>query len=326
MSKERLDYVDILKGIGILFVIFSHSGAEEWLMSNMGDFFVPLFFIASGYTYRYSNHSLREAFAKRVKRLLKPYFFFSILMLLLYKRSSLFDIVGVFYSRYCLFPYYTTDNIILLGGGNPPLWFLTSMITASVPFFLLMKYPKYDKWFLCVFILYTFSCQYLPILLPWSMDTACLTGAFMYAGMLLRKDMKLLERSWPFYIAIFLLFFCACLLNGGDNLSVREYGRSFLLYYLASVLGTVFLLKISQFLERTPLCDVMVSVGRHSLVIFGIQMFLLRLCHQLFHGLLHMPTEGWVFYLISLMKVLLVAITGVYISKTMNKYIPWVFK
>ena len=58
MGSERLEYVDILKGIGILLVIFSHSGAEGGAMMYVGGVFIPLFFIASGYTSKPLNQSL----------------------------------------------------------------------------------------------------------------------------------------------------------------------------------------------------------------------------------------------------------------------------
>ena len=326
MNKQRLDYIDILKGLGILMVIFSHSGAEEWLMSNMGDFFVPLFFIASGYTYKYHDESYLHQFSKRAVRLLKPYFFFSIVMLLLYQRFSIFDILGVFYSRYCLYPYHTIDNIFLMGGGNPPLWFLTSMLSAYIPFLFLMKNQEKANWILMFFTIYTFGCQYIPILLPWNLDNACLVAAFMYAGVVLRSDKSLLSRSDYTYILTLVFFFLVILFNGGDNLSVREYGRSFILYYLGCVFGAVFLLWLSIKIEKTPLRGLLVDFGHHSLVIFCSQMFLLRICHQVFHSMLHFPTEGIVFYMITLIKILSVAIVGMYISRGMNRYMPWLFK
>lgn len=326
MNKQRLDYIDILKGIGILMVIFSHSGAEGWLMSNMGDFFVPLFFIASGYTYKYHGESYLHLFSKRAVRLLKPYFFFSIIMLLLYQRFSIYDILGVFYSRYCLYPYHSIDNIFLMGGGNPPLWFLTSMLSAYIPFLILMKYQEKAKFILLFFALYTFGCQYLPILLPWNLDNACLVAAFMYAGVVLRSDKSLLYRPEYIYLIVLVAFFCVILFNGSDNLSVREYGRSFVLYYIGCVLGAVFLLWLSKKIEASPLRGLLVELGRHSLVIFCIQMFLLRICHQVFHTVMHVSTEGMIFYVVSFVKVLLVAVMGFYISKAVNRYIPWLLK
>ena len=327
MIKARLNYIDILKGIGILFVIFSHSGAENWFMSHFGDFFVPLFFIASGFTFGNKDNSFFPVFLKRSKRLLVPYAFFSILLLVLYHRFALLDVLGVVYSRYCLFPYDSVNNMILMGGGNPPLWFLTSMLTAFIPFWLLWKYPKYSLLLLSVYIVYTFACQFLPILLPWSLDTACLTGSLIYAGYFMRQHETLLFKKPYLGDALLLVFFVLfCNLNGSDNLSVREYGHSFLFYYIICILGTWILMRLSKTLEHTILCGFLQKLGQHSLVIFCIQMFLLRICYQVFHGLMHFPTEGWLFYGVTFMKVIVVAILGMFVSMLMKKYLPWVLR
>ena len=79
-------------------------------------------------------------------------------------------------------------------------------------------------------------------------------------------------------------------------------------------------------LESTFIRTLLVGIGRHSLVIFCVQMFLLRICHQIFHDVLHFPTEGLLFYGVSIVKILLVASGGMYLSKGMNRYMPWLFK
>lgn len=325
MENNRLDYIDILKGIGILLVIFSHSGAETGAMAYVGGVFIPLFFIASGYTYKNREQSFGAFIGKKSRRLLVPYFFFSVILLLLYKRFSILDIIGVFYSRYCLYPFDSCDNVFLMGGGNPPLWFLTSMLTAFIPFYFLMKYSSKVYWLL-LFAIFTFSCQFLPVLLPWSIDTACLQASFMYVGVTLRNNRHVMDRPSIFYLLALIAYIVICILNGELNVSVREYGVSFLLYFLTGVLGTIFLLWFSKKLESTFLCSVLSNIGRHSLVIFCVQMFLLRICHQIFHDVLHFPTEGLLFYGVSIVKILLVAIGGMYLSKGMNRYMPWLFK
>lgn len=327
MGKERIDYIDILKGIGILLVIFSHSGAEkDGAMAYVGGVFIPLFFIASGYTYKKNEQPFLSFIRNKIRRLLVPYFFFSALLLLLYKRFSLNDLIGVCYSRYCLFPYDNTENLYLMGGGNPPLWFLTSMLTAFIPFYFLMKYSSRTKWLLLFYAIFTFLCQYLPILLPWSIDTACLQASFMYMGATFRHDSRLLNRPSYLYLLIFTVFVLVCTLNGELNVSVREYGCSFLLYFLSGVFGTLFLLWLSQKLESSSIGSLLAGIGRHSLVIFCIQMFLLRIMHLLFHELLHFPTEGLLFYGVTILKVLLVAFVGMFISKGMNRYMSWLFR
>lgn len=49
MAEGRYDYIDIAKGIGIFLVVCSHSLCSD-LMYFANGFFIPLFFVLSGYT------------------------------------------------------------------------------------------------------------------------------------------------------------------------------------------------------------------------------------------------------------------------------------
>lgn len=53
MKKTRFTEIDILKGIGIIFVIMGHMGSPEYLGNSIVpyiySFHMPLFFLCSGY-------------------------------------------------------------------------------------------------------------------------------------------------------------------------------------------------------------------------------------------------------------------------------------
>ena len=73
---ERLDWIDAMKGVGIILIMMSHTihiGVLFILYSG----FIPLFFISSALTYK--SMDIR----KRFKRLIIPYFFYCILFILL---------------------------------------------------------------------------------------------------------------------------------------------------------------------------------------------------------------------------------------------------
>jgi fucose 4-O-acetylase-like acetyltransferase len=78
MTKERLQWLDIAKGIGILLVVVGHMGSyfdfshANMLVQAIYLFHMPLFFILSGYVFK---PDADWAFIKaRVKSLLVPYF------------------------------------------------------------------------------------------------------------------------------------------------------------------------------------------------------------------------------------------------------------
>lgn len=225
--NKRLDYVDIAKGIGIVLVVCSHSDALGlmWLMMGM---FVPIFYFCSGYTYSMKG-TLMECMKKRFRKLFIPYLFFNLLMFCAFMHFSLREIVGVFYSRYCLYPLDVTPNIKFLTSGNYPMWFLTSMIVSYLFFYLLVYFDRFKYWLFSIYVILTIVLDRIPILLPWSLDTAFLTALFMYAGMVVRSRDYISAKWWQ--VGLILSVYIGLHLVGGDmNLSVRMYGTSVFIF------------------------------------------------------------------------------------------------
>ena len=81
-EKKRLQYVDVIKGIGILFVVFLHLIApcafKNTVLNHLTEIFVVAFFFFSGYFYRPGKRSLGENIKNRAKSLMFPFFRFSL--------------------------------------------------------------------------------------------------------------------------------------------------------------------------------------------------------------------------------------------------------
>lgn len=78
----RLPYLDIAKGIGIIFVVLGHCSSR---LTNywMYGFHVPLFFVISGLLFDLSKYDKITFLKKRCKSLLIPLLFWDILQGLL---------------------------------------------------------------------------------------------------------------------------------------------------------------------------------------------------------------------------------------------------
>lgn len=325
-AKSRLEFVDIAKGIGIMIVCLAHSGAEDVVISWIGGFIVPLFFILSGYMYKDKGIPVGKDLYNKGKKLLKPYLFFSVVLLLIYKRFAWNDIVGVFYSRYCLYTYHAPDNIFFMKATNSPMWFLTAMFATFPLFYIIMKNEKYIKWIILSYLLITWGCTFLPILLPWSLDVAFIMAIFMYIGVLFRRQENLLNKPSYIYWLIIAAFLILCKVNGEPNPSVRELGNSLLLYMITGVLGSISMMWICKHLEGKPLSGLLADIGRHTLVIFCLQIFVFHQINRVIYGMIHLPAEGIWLYTAALFKVIVASIICMYISKLMMRYMPWLFK
>ena len=107
MVKDRNEYLDIVKGIAIILMIFAHC-----IVSGNGDFFLkkelfwddilfkiiysfhmPLFALVSGYLYYFTieKYSFEKILIKKIKSFLHPIVIFGIYRYLLTRKSLLFN-------------------------------------------------------------------------------------------------------------------------------------------------------------------------------------------------------------------------------------------
>lgn len=275
MERKRLLFIDIAKGIGIVLVVCSHTQAHDLMVWSVG-FFVPIFYFCSGYMTTSSslNCSIAQNIKKRARKLLIPYILFNILLLLYYRRWSITGLYGILYSRYSIFPLESENNYNLFLWGNYPMWFITSLLVSYLLYYILLL-NKNKSLIIFIYLCLTYILSQLPILLPWSIDTAFLSSLIMYAGLYANTHNII---SWGKYeTLICILIYSLLFYVAGDiNFSVRQYGTSFIIYYIMAISGCIFVLWSSKKIERTKIGQILAIIGKHSLTIFCIETLFIR--------------------------------------------------
>lgn len=136
-KRERVDYLDIAKGIGILLVIIAHipnlgENARQYIVA----FHMPLFFIISGMLIRYTGkieESTTGFVRKRARSLLLPYAFFSVMYFVIELCRMLIKGEGEWNQIYRqLF------QTVCLQGVSV-LWFFPALFIAEVTFVFIRK-------------------------------------------------------------------------------------------------------------------------------------------------------------------------------------------
>lgn len=134
MKEERLEYIDIIKGVTIYFMVLGHSYSEgngEYIMRWIYSFHMPLFFITTGVLYGMRNKtSMTFDLKKKVRTLLFPYLFWGTIYQIFL--ASL-KIMGGAPIKETL--YQNLVNVITITGSS--MWFLPTMFGAFLVFFLL---------------------------------------------------------------------------------------------------------------------------------------------------------------------------------------------
>ena len=288
---NRLEYVDIAKGMGLVLVVCSHSDALDfmWLLMDMC---IPIFFFCSGYTFKMKG-TFKDSMKKKARKLLVPYLFFNLMMFFAFCHFSLRELLGIIYSRYSLYPLDVTPNIKFFTSGNYPMWYLTSMVVSYFLFYLLVYYEKYRHLLMLLYAIWVVGFIKCPILLPWSIDTAPLTALLIYVGMKVRQHNLI---TIDIYQVLFLLLiYLGLRLVGGDlNISVREYGTSVAVYFLLAVIAPFMVLWGSRYLEKTIVGNFFMVLGKHSLTIFCVEIAFIVLAKYVYNWLYPEAELGYV--------------------------------
>ena len=342
-SSARIEWIDIAKGVGIFYVMLSHSQLGV-LVNHAGSFFMPLFFFLSGYVFkRHDNY--KYFITKKFKSLIIPYITLSVILYLVYLFNLLiqgttitfntlvYPIVGSMYSRYYLFNPEIVDytqNVNLMTIQNGPLWFLTALFVMEVIFYFLTKLNKKGFYFglvLCTIIGIVIS-KYFVILMPWSVDTALTCIIFFVVGFIIKnKNIQIHSYKTKFgllfaFLVINLIFIQ---LNSYVNISIAEYGN-YIYFYLAAFSGVGVYILLSQYIEKfSKRFNMVLSyMGKNSLVLLGFHLIAFNDISNVFTildiNLLFMK-DSLIYGLIYTILATIILIPVIFI---INNIIPWV--
>ena len=76
-EAKRLQYIDALKGVAIIFIVFYHlvaPSAGKFVLDHLGEMMLAMFFVLSGFFFRRGRKTLRENIADRARSTLTPFF------------------------------------------------------------------------------------------------------------------------------------------------------------------------------------------------------------------------------------------------------------
>lgn len=128
-TLERKTWIDILKGILILFVIWGHTTTNSLVLNWLSSFYMPCFFILSGWLIK-KEGKLKKFVYKKVRGVLFPYFCFALLWVLFcflknFIVESDFNLFRALLS--IVLPYSGR-----VGGSAYNLWFLPCLFLSQI--------------------------------------------------------------------------------------------------------------------------------------------------------------------------------------------------
>ena len=299
-KNNRRGYLDIAKAIGLMIVLINHielslGGVNRYL----GAFYVSEFFLLAGITFRMKEtETTREFIIKKAKRLLVPYVGYSIFYLLWYGVRTvasgsfmgidfLKKLIGCIYARNYLFPE-KENPVYLMEIMNAPMWFLPALFLSLVLYYLLSKYLGKKKVYgvAASFVLAVLLHYFVPVLLPWSIDTVLAMLPLLYLGEWLGRGeyMEIAKKKWWLVPVILMVFILSVYWNGAGNISIGDYGKSMVIFQVSSCTGTILCILVAYLLEKYLhfLGKPLMIIGMSTLDILCLHLFVFALLQTAF--------------------------------------------
>ena len=263
-SMNRIDYIDMSKGIGMLAIIWGHIMLTGWSNALVYSFHIPLFFFLSGMMFDRKKYPTFGLFIKRrTKSLLIPYVMFSFVTWVLWASLNILQHNKVNFFRPLL------QTVLAQGSGgflvhNVPLWFVTCLFVVEALYYLISGLPKWVNIGICIFMAfignYMIRGGHLSFyrLLPWNIEGAMSAILFYAAGNLLMSALthdqiqglakkNLALTLFSIVVLTMVLSISSCW-NGHVTIGSNSLGKNTLLFYCNGFIGTVSTILFSIFL------------------------------------------------------------------------------
>ena len=279
---ERKRYLDVAKGIALILVIWGHAGMSiPGLGTAIIQFHMPLFFVVSGYLFKNTHERMKDRIVKKAKRLLVPYFIFSVVYLSLGVIKGFLLHQGVNVVELISLLFYLNGNVVRMG---TPMWFLPVLFFTDIIYTLIKKYESKYAIIICV-VLAVAAFEWMPIL-PFGLRISCIGLLFFMLGDCSKGLVNCFEGNRLLSIAvgtILLVFeFVSAQYNPGVNLYRYSFGVSWVRYILLAVIGAFGLIFMGGGIESNKILE---WISKQSLFILSTHFIILMLIDTIFNKL-----------------------------------------
>ena len=333
-GTQRDQTVDIIKGIGIILMVLRHARApySDFVLL----FHMAVFFIASGFLYneKYSKSfdGIKVFVIKKIRGLWLPYFFFTVLFLLLnntfintniYTDNPAFlEYEGLEYAA--LGKYYNVMDLlkciiravwfgqgVQIGGA---FWFFRVSFYVQITFcvidFMITKIIKKENWHdifqgivSLIFLGGGYYCHLENISCK-GFNTVFTVYSLLWIGNMIKKYcvMRLFDNIWHSYILIFASFCILILIKPFGYISLDGNNMENPLYFLvASLAGWFLLWGIAKMLQKMDFIgnNAICYISVHAIPIIAMHFLAFKIVNAIYVLIKEMP-----YYMIAAFPVL----------------------
>lgn len=320
--KDRIVWVDTLKGYAICMMMFSHMEfAPDGVKNFISPLFLAAFFVAAGYTF-HGESDFKTFFLKKCRTLLWPWLVFASFNILLTQILTFSEQEPLSMQFRNLF--------LQIRGQNDGLWFFPCMFCVTILYNLLQKLFPGRKLFFCLQPLLLAAGMMYTMAggpdLPWHIQmwgAGCFYMALGHLYRLCQSELAfLLDKR---YMCLsFLIFTAASFLcfrfYPQAHINFYDYGPSPLFYFMIMLSGALFFLQIVQVLPAFPAIS---YAGQNSLLYFAFHGKPKRLFTVLFTKTGLVSSSSFLNVVLALAEVLVLVFLLIIPCEIIRRFFPF---
>lgn len=328
-TSARIVWIDIIRGMLLFLICLSHSGSNlpaiKFLINPTANYWVPLFFLLSGFLFKNSpQDSYKSYILRKVRTLLIPYLCFSFLFVLLDWNSYIHP-SSIIENLY---------KIIIIGNGPfkaSPLWFVMVLFISSICTYPIIKNTEKTYRILLIAIIFSSISLFLSIYkieLPLLIHLAPSAITYMLTGYCLK--IWLMDFSAKLYsLKYWSILLIIRLLGGVIGMHFVKLGDfhfnqiiSWPLFYLSPIMFGVFLILFSSRIEYhinewPRLIKPFLWISRNGIIVLACHVYPI-ICSKTILRALNLSNA----YIDFFVTFIVVTIGLIIVAHFINKYCP----
>lgn len=270
MKGERIDWVDNLKGIGIMLVVWGHFYPPILIKKWIYSFHMPLFFFLSGYLRK--QRSFKDTIAIKTKTLLIPYIVIALISFPIgFIRDYAFSIQTSLGER--IGQLFFIDGSV---GWNSPIWFLLVLYLVEIAYSFIDSIKVNKNLILIISFFAGYVIYMMGIVLPLGIHIVLWMLPFYHIGFLFRKSdiiNRVRKKQSVFFGLLFVL--ANIIITTFTSKEVPEIYHSILnnyfLYYINAVIMIIGLCLLFKYFRKINILE---TFSRNALFILETHYFM----------------------------------------------------
>lgn len=296
--KNRLHWIDIIRGTAILLVMLGHTYTNSYINGFIYSFHIPLFFYLSGYLYKVKNISFIAYVKKIIKKMIVPGLIYGWLCYFIEyifridSNTFVSKILGTFFelrgSTYSIIP-----------------WFLITITFVEVIFYVISKYLKKEKVIIIILVGLIVNYIYLKFIgkiLPWGIDITMLCLSFFSIGFYTKNYMDIfLDRiKWRDIVIMYAITVVVSIINLNYFVIPDIYAGvtgNILIFFSSAIFGIFATFALSKKINKLSVVE---FIGQNSIIFYSLHGTIYKILNYYIFDFIDLPRYISFFFLIIL--------------------------